>query len=143
MHSSSLLEAEIEKEQKLLAEDETELENLETAWRDAEATRKRHSKGLHPLARATVDTTDGQGYSDIPVVASKALTPIIIDVGNDVHLNSLLKQVRSHLESMQNNTSSLEDIPAAINSAQAALNCFTWCRFDRKQQESMQEINVT
>ncbi len=132
IHSSGLLKAEIDREQKLLIEDKTELEGLEKALRDAEAVRKRHSKGHHPLAKATTNTTARQPYGgSITKLVTKAETPTFRDLENDSNLEGLLKQVRSHLDSMQSNTASLQDISTAMTSSRAALDCFVCAGSER------------
>ena len=125
-HSVNLLKIEIQKEGQLLKQDNAELELLERAWKEEKAQRKRQNKTLHSLARTLhgpgggppTTTNDVQIVPWVPVSSLRNLE-------NDQSLKPLLKQLRSHLESMQNNTLGMKDISRAMEDAQAALA--VWC----------------
>jgi kinetochore protein Fta7 len=143
IHSTSILKAEIEKEQRLLNEDKKELEHLESALRDEEARRQRHNKGLHPLAKSIEQhsgrdrTTHGKSW-----LGSENTEPSCGDLENDASLATLLKQLYSHLGSMHNNTSSIEQIQLAMATSQAALDSFTWQFLDKDKYTKLHGLDV-
>ena len=144
VHSTNLLKTEIEKERRLLEEDKNELQHLERALRDEEARRQRHNKGLHPLAKSL-----GQGTCIQRITHEKGVTPrkrtepLFRDLDNDASLEALLQQVHSHLESMQNNTASIAEIPLAITDSQAALDSFTWRILDKESYGKLHGLDFT
>ena len=121
------MKTEIERERRLLYEDKNELQQLERALRDEEARRRRHSKGLHPLANSIgQDTGRKQAMHEKSGIQSDDVVPLCVNLENGTSLEALLLQLHSHLDSMQNNTASIGEIPAVITSSQSALNSFTW-----------------
>lgn len=144
MHSAGLLKTEIERERKLLDEDNNELQQLERALRDEEARRRRHSKGLHPLANSMEqDTGRKQSMHEKPGIQSDDVVPLRLDMENGTSLENLLQQLHSHLDSMQNNTASIGGIPAAITSSQSALNNFTWRFLDTEKYGKLHGLDLT
>ena len=144
VHSTSILKVEIEKERRLLNEDKKELEHLERALRDEEARRQRHNKGLHPLAKR-----EEQHNSRDPSIHGKSWLgsentgPSCGDMENDASLATLLKQLHSHLGSMHNNTSSIEQIQLAMDTSQAALDSFTWRFLDKDKYAKLHALDTT
>ena len=125
-HSAALLKAEIRKERRQLQQDQLELEVLEKGQRDTKAMRKQHDKGLHPLAcsaQAVGASHDRRARQSHIVPDSTSTTA---DLDKDPTIQPLLKQLRSHLESMHNNTICVSDTKDAITRSAAALDIFTW-----------------
>jgi CENP-Q, a CENPA-CAD centromere complex subunit len=144
VHSTGILKAEIEKERRLLDEDKKELDHLEKALRDEEARRQRHNKGLHPLAKRVEQhsgrdrTIRGKSW-----LGSENTEPSCRDMENDASLATLLEQLHSHLGSMHNNTSSIEQIQLAMDTSQAALDSFTWRFLDKDKYAKLHGLEVT
>jgi hypothetical protein len=138
------LKAEIEKERRLLDEDKKELEHLERALRDEEARRQRHNKGLHPLAKR-VERHSGRDRTvhGESCLGSENTEPSWRDLEKDTSLATLLKQLYSHLGSLQHNTSSTEQIQLAMATSQAALDSFTWRFLDKDKYAKLHGLNVT
>jgi kinetochore protein Fta7 len=143
-HSTSILKAEIEKEQRLLDEDKKELEHLERAFRDEEARRQRHNKGLHPLAKRLEHHHDrDRTIHANPWLGSENPMSSCGAIENDVSLAALLEQLYSHLGSMHNNTRSIKQIPLAMDTSQAALDSFTWRFLDKDKYAQLHGLDVT
>ena len=144
IHSTSILKAEIEKERRLLSEDKKELEHLERALKDEEARRQRHNKGLHPLAKR-VEQQSGRKDGTIhgkSWLGGENTEPSCGGLENDESLATLLKQLYSHLGSMHNNTSSIEQIQLAMATSQAALDTFTWQFLDKDKYAKLHGLDV-
>jgi kinetochore protein Fta7 len=143
LHSASLLKAEIKKERRLLEGDKEELQQLEKALRDEEARRQRHSKGLHPLAKI------GEAYTGRLRTVEEgprlpcSIGPSFRDLEDDTNLEDLLEQLHSHLESMQNNTGSIAEIPLAMTTSQRALDCFLWRFLDKEKYAKLHGMDMT
>ena len=143
IHSTSILKAEIERERRLLNEDKKELEHLERALRDEEARRQRHNKGLHPLAKRVEQHSGRDGtIHGKSWLGSENTEPSCGDLENDASLATLLKQLYSHLGSMHNNTSSIEQIELAMATSQAALDSFTWRFLDKDKYAKLHGLDV-
>ena len=144
MHSASLLNAEIEKERKLLEEDKNELQHLERALRDEEARRQRHGKGLHSLAKS-MELDAGRARTRYEMAGSpcEESGPLFRGSENDSSLEALLRQLQNHLDSMQNNTASIADIPCAMTTSQSALDSFTWRCLDRERYRKLHGLDMT
>ena len=126
IHSIGLLNVEIGKEEKALTEDQAELATLERGLRDSEAMRQLQEKGLHPLASLVQhDESISSSDNNEPVQQRINQQAWMDDAENDENLKLLLKQFKSHLESMHHNTENLVDISKVLPNAQAALNMFT------------------
>lgn len=138
LHSVNLIKGEIEKERRLLKGDKEELEQLEKALRDEESRRRRHNKRLHPLAQTREQNPGGLR----PRLPSDT-APLLRDLQNDASMQDLLKQLHNHLESMQNNTASIEQIPSAITTSQAALDSFSWQFLDKERYAKLHGLDMT
>ena len=121
----ALLKAEIAKEEKLLQQDRADLAGLEKDFRDSVAVRHAQEKKCHPLARAPKIASGARSgeFSQFRTSA-RPVDCIPTSFERDDSLQDLLKQVKSHLESMRGNTAGLEDVSTAMVSAQAALDSF-------------------
>jgi kinetochore protein Fta7 len=143
VHSASLLKAEIDKERRLLQEDKEELQQLQQALRDEEARRQRHSKGLHPLAKTMEQNTGRPWIIEEKVGPARNSGPSLRNLEKDASLGDLLQQLHSHLESMQNNTASIEEIPSAMTTSQAALDGFSWRFLDQEKHAKVHGLAMT
>lgn len=143
MHSVNLIKGEIEKERRLLKGDKEELQQLEKALRDEESRRRRHNKGLHPLAQTREQDPSGlQTIRGKPGLPSDT-TPLLRDLQNDASMEDLLKQLHNNLKSMHNNTASVEEIPLAITTSQAALDSFSWRFLDKERYSKLHGLDMT
>ena len=125
-HSAAMLKAGIKKERAQLKQDRVELEVLEKGQRDTKAMRKQQDKGLHPLAcamQAAGASHDRRARQGPVVPISNSTTA---DLDDDPSIQPLLKQLRSHMESMNNNTICVSETKDAIKRSAAALDIFTW-----------------
>ncbi|KAK2742814.1 hypothetical protein FQN57_005105 [Myotisia sp. PD_48] len=123
--SVRLLQAEIRREETELARDKAKLEELERNAKAAEGERKRLRKNVHPVLKRLDDSPDYQTPRDASFELkpeSSKETGLLIDIDADTKLFSIVKQLRSHLESMQANTSQVSGIGDAISRAGAALD---------------------
>jgi kinetochore protein Fta7 len=137
------LKAEIEKDRRLLEEDKKELRQLEKALKDEEVRRKRHNKGLHPLAVIG----EGDTVRLRPIEETLRLPyntrPPLRDLDKDASLGNLLEQLHNHLESLQNNTSNIQGVPSAMATARAALDCFSWQCLGKEKYSKLHGLEVT
>jgi kinetochore protein Fta7 len=126
-----------------LEEDKKELRQLEKALRDEAARRQRHNKGLHPLAKIGEEYTGRlrttEGMSGLPYNTRLSIQ----DLEKDASLEDLLKQLHNHLESLQNNTGSIEEIPSAIITSQAALDGFSWRFLEKEKYAKLHGLDMT
>jgi len=116
----------------MLSEDRKELDSLERGLKDAEAMRSLQDKRLHPLAGKVTE-----GSITIPIRKAEqqphSHSHITLDeIEDDPQFQPLLKQLRSHLDSMHNNTARLQRLPGAIEVCQAALSMFIWRKMDKE-----------
>ncbi len=143
--SSHLLRRQIKREQRLLKRDRGELDALETGLKSSKELRRRKERGLHPVAQQLEpvddDNDDDEQVHEIDRVNS--ITGISIDSAKDAaeyarcgsattsldegggeELDSMLKQLRSHLLSMRNNTASMRSVLQAMDETKVALDGF-------------------
>jgi hypothetical protein len=85
----------------------------------------------HSVKYTHSDLTNGGGFLDL-------------DSGPDSHpdLEPLLKQLRNHLHSMENNTASMQPVLGAMSDAQAALDLFAAVRFDEQTRRKLHGLNT-
>ena len=135
IHSIALLKAQIKKEEDSLGEDVEALEALENSARDVRGLRKEQSRKLHPLAR--------QHTSDIEAVEEAAQQPLMdTDLENDLDAKVLVYQLRSHLESMRNNSSGTTEILDMMDVVQARLDIFSATALTPIQYEALHGVGV-
>ncbi|KAL2444405.1 hypothetical protein ABEF95_016537 [Exophiala dermatitidis] len=151
--SAHLLRMQIRREQQALRRDKAELAGLQDAVKSSQRLRRKRETGLHPLAR-----TAKQGHGQDEIERMNAIAGIAVrgatghdhDVGVSSHstsasgpaltideedepeLGPLLKQLRSHLHSMRNNTASLDPVFNAMDEAKCALDRFAVTSVDRE-----------
>ncbi|EHY59545.1 uncharacterized protein HMPREF1120_07533 [Exophiala dermatitidis NIH/UT8656] len=150
--SAHLLRMQIRREQQALRRDKAELAGLQDAVKRSQRLRRKRETGLHPLARTAKQghdhdeierpnsvtgiavrgaTSTGPDY-DVGVSTSASGSALTIDEEDEPELGPLLKQLRSHLHSMRNNTASLNPVLAAMDEAKCALDRFAVTSFDRE-----------
>ncbi|EEH23011.1 hypothetical protein PABG_05222 [Paracoccidioides brasiliensis Pb03] len=123
-NSADLLRAEIHREEAQLAKDRAQLEELEKNAKAAQAERKRQTKNAHPVFRHlehSAQHSDGGG-TDFTFAGPKDNGSMLCEIDAESQLYPLIKQLRSHLESMQNNAAQLAGLREAIARSQSCLN---------------------
>ncbi|KAL4933470.1 uncharacterized protein BDV17DRAFT_252057 [Aspergillus undulatus] len=125
--SIDLLNNEIAKEEALLAKEAKQLLEMEKNAKRAEAERKRQMKNEHPTLRLLQGGSDKQPGSSSALTLSKTRDSQsgFDELENDPEVSSMLKQLNSHLKSMQTNTAPLAGLKDAITRSQAALSLAT------------------
>lgn len=170
--SSRLLRNQIKREQRALKNDKAELARLEAALASSFTLRQKQERGLHPLARLIDEEEDedegeddsdddGHGHGEgrrrnrlsvrenieiagIPAHSAPFTTTLSIDSGPDSHpdLGPLLKQLRNHLQSMENNTASVQPVLTAMSEAQVALDLFAAARLDEQTKRRLHGLDT-
>ncbi|KAJ9245390.1 CENP-Q, a CENPA-CAD centromere complex subunit-domain-containing protein [Paecilomyces variotii] len=122
--SIDLLQAEIDKEEALLAKETKQLEEMEKNAKAAESERKRQMKNEHPVLRQLDNIPNGndEGWSNFVIPEIKGREVALCDLQPDSEVAGLLKQLNGHLQSMHNNVAPLDGLKEAITRSQAALN---------------------
>ncbi|TKA62966.1 hypothetical protein B0A49_11021 [Cryomyces minteri] len=127
MQDVALLEAEIEREEAALERERTELKRLEGDARREEERQRRDAFKIHPLLQLSDDLEDEDiedGAGSIGLIATKrplALAQQSLFDNPDPELDSLLKQLGSHMESMQSNHAQVAGLSDAMAGARATL----------------------
>ncbi|KAF7587139.1 hypothetical protein BBP40_007688 [Aspergillus hancockii] len=120
--SVHLLNAEIEKEEALLAKETKQLQEMEKNAKRAEAERKRQLKNEHPVLRQlNASSQQNQEHTQFILGGEKTSQTTFDELEADPEVVGLLKQLKGHLKSMQNNTAPLTGLSEAITRSQAAL----------------------
>ncbi|KAF2839607.1 hypothetical protein M501DRAFT_1010693 [Patellaria atrata CBS 101060] len=124
MHSVELLKSQIKEQEQLLNIDRQCLKRLKDDAREEELRQRSTTRGVHPAIKLPVDFEKGD---DDPESISLVLsTPFADQVLEDEisypELQSLLGQLRNHLESMQANMAQVDGIGDALISAHASLD---------------------
>ncbi|KAJ5785013.1 CENP-A-nucleosome distal centromere subunit CENP-Q [Penicillium pulvis] len=122
--STDLLKAEIAKEEALLASDKKELQAMDKNAKRAEAERKRLMKNEHPVLRQLDELPQDSGSSGFTLVDAKPNQATLDELDTDPEIQTLMKQLHGHLQSMQTNTAPLVGLRDAITRSQAALDIF-------------------
>ncbi|OAX84288.1 hypothetical protein ACJ72_01353 [Emergomyces africanus] len=122
-NSADLLRAEISREEAQLAKERAQLEELEKNAKAAQAERRRQTKNAHPVIRRLESSgRRGDGSSDISFIGPKDNMSMLCEIDADSELYPLIKQLRNHLESMQNNAAQVAGLREAIVRSQSCLN---------------------
>ncbi|KKZ61307.1 hypothetical protein EMCG_04024 [[Emmonsia] crescens] len=123
INSADLLRAEISREEAQFAKERAQLEELEKNAKAAQAERKRQTKNAHPVIRRLERSgRQGDGSTDLTFTGPKDNGSMLCEVGADSELYPLIKQLRNHLESMQNNAAQVAGLREAIVRSQSCLN---------------------
>ncbi|EEQ87545.1 hypothetical protein RJZ56_001417 [Blastomyces dermatitidis] len=122
-NSADLLRAEIKREEAQLARERAQLEELEKNARTAQVERKRQTRNAHPVIRRLERSGErSDGSTDFTFTGPKDNTSMLCEIDPDSELYPLIKQLRSHLESMQNNATQVAGLREAIIRSQSCLN---------------------
>ena len=138
-----LLKAEIGKERAKLEQDRTEYHELEQGLKDAELMRRKQNKRLHPLARTANRVIKSATYGHEDLLNTKHVKTSFHSLDSDTSLRPVLKQLRSHLESMQNNIASIKDISDAMENSKAFLDVFASRSMDTEKHTRLYDIGLT
>lgn len=156
--SANLLRMQIKREQTALRRDRAELAQLESALRSSQTLRRKREKGLHPLARdldnqSETETTSiermtaiagigigrdvsrresADGGRSLSDYTSARISCLDVENQPDLELHTLLRQLRNHLGSMQNNMACLNPVMAAMDDAKMELDRFALGTFDEE-----------
>ena len=131
IHSINLLRAQVAQEERSLQEDRRELASLNNNMKSTEALRRRQQKTLHPLAQAVRETQMAVQQTESDDETSNILnnhhpgSKAWMLPEADLDVQPLLKQLRSHLDTIHNNTAGVQPIGAAVTEAQAAIHKYT------------------
>ncbi|KAH1533044.1 hypothetical protein KXX18_004943 [Aspergillus fumigatus] len=139
--SIDLLKAEIEREEALLAKETKQLQEMEKNANRAEAERKRQMKNVsslgwfrpynmsliilkeHPALRQLDDLPKTQFQAaHFRILEAEDSQSGFDELENDPETSSLLKQLKDHLKSMQNNVAPLTGLKDALTRSEAALS---------------------
>ncbi|PWW77539.1 hypothetical protein C7212DRAFT_314626 [Tuber magnatum] len=115
------LEAEIEKEQKLLEKEEDYLQELKKNAIAQENIRRQKSRNMHPILRNAPSKQDPVDSVEKINLTSKLSAPLY-DVDSDRQLHPLTAQLQQHLTSMQGNSGSLGEVAEWIQKGKAAVD---------------------
>ncbi|KAI9751607.1 MAG: Cytochrome c oxidase assembly protein cox11, mitochondrial [Chaenotheca gracillima] len=123
-HSIDLFRSEIAREKRRLEEDRTRLETLKKDARAEEGLRKRQKKSVHPILRASSSVSKGEDRDIVVsgVVVEDPGESQSLKIEDDPALAPIVAQLRSHLESIQGNTSFLEGFEEEQRRTRAALD---------------------
>ncbi|KAL1864743.1 hypothetical protein Daus18300_007545 [Diaporthe australafricana] len=143
LHSVSLLEREIKKEEDALAKDYDSLHKLEANARSEAKGWREKAKREHVLAPGIMrksDSGDYDGSGDRLELVAKpdevALNGLFKDL-DDEELMTLSKQIGSHMDSMQGNLQQIGGIVPAISRSKAALQQVVLKHLDEDQYDKL------
>lgn len=143
LHSVSLLEREIKKEEDALARDYDSLHRLETNARSEAKGWREKAKREHVLASGIRRKGEGGDYDDegdsLELVAKPedaAGGGLFKDLG-DEELVTLSKQIGSHMESMQGNLQQIGGVVPALDRSKAALQQLMQKHLDEEQYDKV------
>lgn len=136
IHSIALMRAQIKKQEDALRKDKEDLQVLEQSAKDAKALRKGQSRKLHPLARE-----EAGDYEAVDEAAVQAPT-LGLGLENDKDAQMLVGQLRSHLESIRNNTAGTMEIMDVMEEVQAKLDIFTATALSPRQYKMLHGVEV-
>ncbi|KAJ5175864.1 uncharacterized protein N7482_001741 [Penicillium canariense] len=125
--STDLLKTEIAKEEALLTDEKKSLEEMDKNAKRAEAERKRQMKNEHPVLRQLDDLpqTQRQAAFDFTLLDAMNSEAALDELDDDPEIQGLMKQLHSHLQSMQSNFAPLAGLREAITRSQAALDLYS------------------
>ncbi|RPB05531.1 hypothetical protein L873DRAFT_1797934 [Choiromyces venosus 120613-1] len=117
------LEAEIEKEQKLLEKEEDYLQELKKNATAQETIRRQKSRNMHPILRNIPSKPDPIDSAEkINLTSYSSAASLHYDVNSDRQLHPLTTQLQQHLASMQGNSGSLGEVTEWILKGRAAVD---------------------
>lgn len=143
LHSVSLLEREIKKEEVALAKDYDSLHKLEANARSEAKGWREKAKREHVLAPGIMRKSEGGDYDTsgdrLELVAKPedvALNGLFKDL-DDEELMTLSKQIGSHMDSMQGNLQQIGGVVPAISRSKAALQQVVLQHLDEEQYDKL------
>ncbi|PUU83018.1 CENP-Q, a CENPA-CAD centromere complex subunit-domain-containing protein [Tuber borchii] len=116
------LEAEIEREQKLLEKEEDYLQELKKNAIAQENIRRQKSRNMHPILRNAPSKQDPIDSVEKINLTSKLSATSLYDVNSDRQLHPLTTQLQQHLTSMQGNSGSLGEVTEWIQKGKAVVD---------------------
>lgn len=143
LHSVSLLEREIKKEEDALARDYDNLHKLEANARSEAKGWRDKAKREHVLASGIRRKSEGIDYLDeeerLELIArpEDAVTGGLFKDLDDEELATLSKQIGSHMESMQGNLQQIGGVVPAISRSKAALQQVMQKHLDEEQYDKV------
>ncbi|OQE31452.1 hypothetical protein PENSTE_c001G00047 [Penicillium steckii] len=125
--SINLLKSEIAKEQALLASEKTALHEMDKNAKRADAERKRQMKKEHPVLRQLDNPDEAQDgpSSEFTLVDGKNNPMDLNEWDDDPEIQTLMKQLHGHLQSMESNITPLTGLREALTRSQAALDLYS------------------
>lgn len=143
LHSVSLLEREVKKEEDALARDYDNLHKLEANARSEMKGWREKAKREHVLASSIRRKGENGDYDNegdrlelVPGPEDAALGGLFKDL-DDEELVNLSQQIGSHMESMQSNLQQIGGVVPAINKSKAALQQVMLKHLDEEQYEKV------
>ena len=117
-----LLREQIKKEERLLDQDQKDLNTLDAAYRSSAALQKRQSKNLHPMAKM-VDIDD-EDARELGRNEESTATQSVLELELTSKEQPLIQQLRNHLDSMDKNVDITSNFSCGLMDAKAALEIF-------------------
>ncbi|KAI9826187.1 MAG: hypothetical protein M1819_007443 [Sarea resinae] len=133
IHSVALLRAEIEREERALADEKEQLDELETNAAASETRHRKQAKKLHPLLQTPLHA---KGHEDnaklVRLIKPDPLEPRLVD-DQDPDLEPIVQQLRNHLDSIQSNTTQINDLGKALLRTRVAVDNALYERLESEQ----------
>ncbi|CAL5869839.1 uncharacterized protein PFLUO_LOCUS4070 [Penicillium psychrofluorescens] len=124
--SIDLLKTEIAKEDALLDREKKSLLEMDRNAKRAEAERKRQMQRAHPVLRHLDELPQSQDQTaEFTLLDAKDSQATLDGLDTDPEVQSLMKQLHGHLQSLQTNTAPLAGLRDAITRSQAALDLYS------------------
>lgn len=123
--SIHLLRAQIKREEVLLKEDKQEVGRLDQAFKSNTAFRRQQSKSLHPITKKIAGELSDQQHKQPLIATGKVdFSADESSWARDQELQAILKQLRSHLGSMANNVSDVQQLGIEMQALHQVLSVF-------------------
>jgi kinetochore protein Fta7 len=160
LHSIGLLQAEIKKEEKLLAEEEEALATLQANAKAEQQKRRAETKTLHPVLKhidgeslaGHTEASGGNaethgGLSEDFKVSSlmQQINALLTEVQNDTiapELQSVTKELRNHIDSIQGNLGQIEDVLVTLDTTEAQIRGVLAREFDAAVNEQIVSTRI-
>ncbi|KAL9115105.1 MAG: hypothetical protein Q9227_000899 [Pyrenula ochraceoflavens] len=121
-HAIALLESEIGREEKALADEEAELERLQNNMKNTELIRRKQAKNIHFLAQEFLSDTTQLNPTTTSIQPSEKTFVLTTSPEKDPSLAPIVTQLNSHLNSMHNAAKQTHGIDNALRKTQAAMD---------------------
>lgn len=136
----NLLKAQILKEEKDLEQDKDELRVLQEGVKSTEALRRKRANSLHPLAKLCAGTSNRPRLSCSSTHTTHRPFSQILEEDED--LGPLLVQLRSHFDSIVNNTATMQQVSNTIDATRTTLDMSALHVFGPVQYGKLYELNL-